>query len=384
MTDVCACARVNVCAAYGIAAYVTSYACKGGHSGSRQELRQMQRELMSRLGPHNGTHSIRDLRTAMLRVGFALCRERTVSVQEACLLLTGHHLAWASRTVVFVCARAPSRQSRQIRPARELERLPPSSRDVLRDTMIQLYPLRPAWAENMTLYQFCRDWRREKGAQTVGPDQTMMPADTSGSTGLPPQQMLLNNSSRKMVRLERPAVVKVPYLTLERHGQELYFQQLMLHIPWRDMMSLVRPNETAEAAHRRYREVLLDAVRQTQAVGDRFADQVEERVNELESQDLIDRFSTAASADVQSGAVVTEHTDVVSAIPTSDDARGSDHPSHQLPVSVISTDGVEHVDRRLQEADDEARDNQPDRFGECISMSYCMIMSFSHHAGWLL
>ena len=123
----------------------------------RHRMRTLVHELGQFLSEHPGNAGLR-LRAAQLRLMFAVARERTVSVQEAAWLLTGHTLAYSSRDFVWLDAR-PNRGGMVMRRG-HLEQQPADSTIIFYDSWLDLYWDRPPNLERLTLAGFCRFYRR--------------------------------------------------------------------------------------------------------------------------------------------------------------------------------------------------------------------------------
>jgi hypothetical protein len=446
------CLCLPIAVARGVVEYIAGYVTKGEHARSREELMQVVDGILEQCGLRGGSApssasadhadpasanagsasaapaaavaaapanasapadaaapprppALRTSRAMMMsalsRIGFVFARARTVSEQEAALLLMGRELAFTSREFVWVGARMPNARIRTLRPLRDMAGLPDNSRDTVADSILEKYAARNPALERLTLYEYARDFRPGRGRRPAGgqsstasdpsllparpldrqqaqqpqewssppqPPQsqqqlspsslsqsdtaqrqqrrarpianiTMAPSSSSSSSSLssssssssssadgrpararpiasivlqsdpfavPPQpapplshslpQPLPVAPSRDPATIRdgerfgetvrrahgREAIVRVPRLNRDTDGQEYFYQQLLLHVPWRDESALVPVDQTPEQRFRQLRPQLEEQVRQATGIGAEFLHELEVALQDAE------------------------------------------------------------------------------------------------------
>ena len=243
----------------GAAMYVSHYTCKD----ESQALKKVIADNLARLP---GDASVR---FRLSKIGNTLLSHRQLSQQEAAFLMTGLHLKGSSRATVFVATVPEERRTRLVKPSSQLRELGDEDTNVLLMGLIDHYA---ACSEgecfnSMTLAHF-----------TVWYNYTAAPVGDDDHSGNRLPRYELQNGLGTITQCRLSACLRVPVMSPESHGDDYYYQLLMLYLPWRnERVDLLGEYQTAREAFLAKR----DHLQFLNADHSSFADEVQRAVQQL-------------------------------------------------------------------------------------------------------
>lgn len=243
---------------YGAAQYLCSYLTKG----EPEEMRATVREALDALPATAGT------RQQLHRIGTTLLGSRECSLQEGMYLMAGLPLRGASRTVVPLnVGRADERT--HIVDTRAYRQADDEDEVALAAGIYNYYAARPAALQATSLYEFATGFEVVSSRSSAFPE----PLQVQGGTTRGP---------RYVRRRTNAAMLRTyPRMTPEAHGDDYYYAQLLLHVPWRDEEAdLPAGHATAEAAFMQHADAI-----QRRLANQRYGEGVEATVQQLRELD---------------------------------------------------------------------------------------------------
>ena len=183
--------------------------------------------------------------------------------------MTALHLKGSSRATVFVATVSEERRTRLVKPSSQLRELGDEDTNVFLMGLIDRYAARPEGEcfNSMTLAHFAV-WYNDTAAP-VGDDD-------HSRNRLPRYE--LQNDLGTITQRRHSACLRVPVMSPESHGDDYYYELLMLYLPWRnERVDLLGEYQTA-------REALLakrDHLQFLNAEPSSFADEVQRTVQQL-------------------------------------------------------------------------------------------------------
>lgn len=277
--------------------------------GEPEELQRTVATALSRMQPNSQP------RQTLMRIGTALLGSRIFSMQEGFYMLTGLPLRGSSRTTVMLGVgyldnrvRVVDSSAFRAAPEEVGEDEDAAASVPFKSNKIDYYRCRAGEPEDaerrgalqagsesledVCLFNFITDYQ----VSTTAPGQRQVEYQDYWRVDIP--VLLPNNPQRYITKRSRSAVPRIyPYMTPESHGEEFFYAQLMLYVPWRneriDLLA-TRDGGQFDSYEQAFR-AKYDRMRQR--IGNaEYADRVEQMVQRLDALDPEARAAAYARA----------------------------------------------------------------------------------------
>lgn len=236
---------VQAVTGHGITEYVTKHASKCEPEAYTEAVTKALDELNT-----NPNAKFEHVLFGLLQ---QMTSKREIGAVEARYLLGGYRLIHSSRGVEFINTTVPEKRFALL----NIQEKGNKGENVVYDNIIVKFTKRPDNLEHLSLYEFRSLYKQyyhnKKNENIVGMDEELDDDDEENEceNDLPNKKLpiiTLKDKKTKFKQRKRPAVIRAKQFSRRKDPENFYYDQLLLHVPFRDENELLEGFETAAEA----------------------------------------------------------------------------------------------------------------------------------------
>ena len=222
---------------FGIAFYVAKYVAKE----EPYTLQKKLQEAFKAIRESSKNEYVQKLRN----VSNMLLKNRERSAQEASYVICGLPLRGSSRSTVFINTKPALQRTRSVR--KECVMNEEFDETDFCSDIYDKYTKRPIILENICLHQFAAEWVVASKKNTHNDDDDN--EDETPEENITEETLQLIASKLQIKKRERPAVIKVPHISINDNPSEYYYSLLLLYTPFRNENDILKGYNSPEDAY---------------------------------------------------------------------------------------------------------------------------------------